>query len=165
MTYASSSSLGALSALLRSQRGVTARLAQVVSERGLPPEALPEPLIQLRSAAAELEDRATGNKYPQLSLYVDRVENLLTEKFRRFSGRVDLAVEIRVSQDRIADLEQQTQAYVDSVTAVLEDCRGEWAEGVYYSGKYEIKFGAVKRGGRNFLQTTIITAPVEVSRG
>ena len=98
-------------------------------------------------------------------LYVDRVENLLTEKFRRFSGRVDLAIEIRVSHDRIGDVEQQTQAYVDSVTAVLEECRGEWADGVYFGGKYEIKFGAVKRGGRNFLQSTIVTAPVEVSRG
>jgi hypothetical protein len=56
------------------------------------------------------------------------------------------------------------QLYVDAVTRVLDRSRGDWSEGMYYTGGYEVTFGAVKRGGKNFVQTAKVAFEVGVSR-
>ena len=47
---------------------------------------------------------------------------------------------------------------------MLEGSLGEWGAGMFYGGGYEVAFGAVKRGGRNFVQAAKVTFEVEVSR-
>ncbi len=42
--------------------------------------------------------------------------------------------------------------------------RGDWGNGMFYSGGYEISFAAVKRGGRGFLQAARIGFNVGVSK-
>ena len=54
---------------------------------------------------------------------------LLTEKFRTFSGKVRTVAEVRVSQDRIEGIEEQLRLYVDAVTQVLDANRGSWGQG------------------------------------
>ena len=76
---------------------------------------------------------------------------------------VDAVVEVRVSHDRLTMLERQTRLYLDAVTGVLEDCRGEWGECVFQSGRYEVEFAPAKKGGRHFTQTTKVHVPIEVS--
>ncbi len=41
---------------------------------------------------------------------------------------------------------------MDAVTRVLDQNRGSWGEGAFFSGKYEVAIDPVKHGGRNFLQ-------------
>ena len=55
------------------------------------------------------------------------------------------------------------QLYVDAVTRVLDQRRGDWGGGMFYGGGYEAVFGAVKRGGKNYLQTARITLEVDAS--
>ncbi len=140
-------------------------MAAIRAAEGIDAQNLPDPVVQALHAAVETEDRATGAKYPQILVHCHRMRNLLTEKFRKFSGVVDMAVEIRVSHDRLNLLERQSRLYLDAVTAMLEDCRGEWGECVFQSGRYDVEFGAAKKGGRHFTQTTRVNVPVEVSLG
>ncbi len=91
-------------------------------------------------------------KYPVVHVYSDRVRNLLTEKFRTFSGKVRTVAEVRVSQDRIEGMEEQLRLYVDAVTQVLDANRGSWGEGAFFTGGYEVSIDPVQHGGRNFLQ-------------
>ena len=75
-----------------------------------------------------------------------------------------MAVEVRVSQDRLEGIEGKLQSYAEAVTQVLDRSRGDWSEGMFYTGGYEVAFGPVKRGGKNFVQVAKVAFEVEVSR-
>lgn len=155
----------ALSSLLAGQKGVAYRVAdRLIAAEGSLAE-LTTPLIRAGNIAVDLTDKAHGAKYPQMFVYVDRIQNTLREKFRTFSGTVQLAVEIRHSQDRLEGLQDRAQLYTEAVLDVLEDCRGEWGEGLCYGGKYEIKFEPVRHGGKNFVQSVRVIVPVDVNIG
>ncbi len=75
-----------------------------------------------------------------------------------------MAVEIRHSQDRLDGMENSLERYADAVAHVLDMARGDWGDGMYYAGGYEISFGTVKQGGKGFVQTAKVTFEVGVSR-
>jgi hypothetical protein len=89
--------------------------------------------------------------------------NLLREKFRTFSGTAEMVIEFRTSQDQLDDMQPNLQSYVDAVTEVLDSNRGDWGDGVFFAGAYEVAFGGVKHGGRNFLQIGKISFVVQIS--
>ena len=80
-----------------------------------------------------------------------------------FSGTTSMTVEIRVSHDRIEELETRMQLYVDAVTGVLDRNRGEWNRGMFYTGGYEVQFGAVKHGGKHFIQIAKVQFELNIS--
>lgn len=112
--------------------------------------------------SAELGDRAKGAKYPHVIVYCVRVENSLRQKFQTFSGRVDLVIEVRHSSDRLERLESEVQIYVEAILNMITRKRGDWAEGLYFSGRYDVRFDAVGRGGKNFSQTAKVGLSLEV---
>ena len=74
-----------------------------------------------------------------------------------------MAVDVRVSQDRLENIEAVLHRYVDGITLVLDNNRGDWGNGIYYTGGYDINFQAIKHGGKNFLQSAKVTFAVNVS--
>jgi hypothetical protein len=117
-----------------------------------------------QNVPSDLAVRSGAVKYPSIQVYCEKILNQLTEKFRSFSGKVQMAVEIRHSQDRIDGLLDILEDYADAATAVLNGSRGDWGDGMFYSGGYEISFGPVKSGGRNFIQVAKVTFDIGVSR-
>jgi len=115
------------------------------------------------NVAPEICEKSEEVKYTAVYIYCDKLSNTLVEKFRRFSGQLQMAIEIRVSQDRLHGLEQNAQLYTESVAQTLNQIRGDWGQGLFYTGTYEVAFGPVKRGGRNFIKVTKVTFPVEAS--
>lgn len=148
---------------LAAETGVSFTVAEVARREGVELPLLAGPMLQ--NVAAELMEKTAGAQYPRLHLYTEKVTNSLREKFRAFSGTVRLAAEVRVSQDRIEDLERKLLLYVDAVTDVLDSHRGCWSAGVIYTGGYEVSLQPMKHGGRNFLQTAKIVFELEVSQG
>jgi hypothetical protein len=120
----------------------------------------PSPAVLSQNVAADLVDKTTSVQYPALSVYCEKISNDLTEKFRSFSGRVQLAIDVRQSQDRLDGIEDALEQYTDAVTA----SRGDWGDGMFFAGAYQVSFGAVKKGGKNFTQAAKITFEVGVSR-
>jgi len=120
--------------------------------------------IYAQNVAADLAERSTKMKYPSVYVYCEKIANTLTEKFRRFAGSLQMAIEVRHSQDRLDGLQNALELYTDSVTQVLDGGRGDWGQGLYYSGGYDVTIGAVKHGGKNFVQTAKVTFRIEVSR-
>lgn len=155
----------ALTELLCSNLGVARRLFERLGGDPNLTQRYPDPMVQSAHISGDQWEKAGPQKYPQLVVYCERIRNLQSEKFRRFSGVVDLAIEVRNSGDHVLGLEQGTLLYVEAVTDVIEDCRGEWRPCVYSSGQYEVKFEPVKPGGKRFLQVARITVPVQVNVG
>jgi hypothetical protein len=143
--------------------GLSGSIEAVSEAEGTPLEEIPAGQIVRQNVSADLKEKSAGANYPAIQLYCERLSNLLREKFRRLSGQAHMVIEVRVSQDRLEGLERVLQLYTDAVMQVLDANRGDWGEGLFYAGGYETVFGAVKRGGRAFIQAARITLEVEVS--
>ena len=153
----------ALRRLQAQEDGVSARVsAIVIADAHLA-------AIGIRSIAAhnisvDVSEKTGHAQYPALLVYCDKLSNAMKEKFRRFSGKAHLVVEVRHSQDKLESLEAHTQVYVDAVCALLDDSRGDWGEGSFYPGGYDVSYEPVVRGGRNLLQKAKVSFDVEVSK-
>jgi hypothetical protein len=143
---------------LTAPAGLSASMAELVEAGG------PTPQVFAQNAAADLVDKTNSVQYPLLTAYCEKISNDLKEKFRSFSGAVQLAIEVRHSQDRLDGIEDSLEQYVDAVAQTLTASRGDWGDGMFFAGAYQVTFGAVKKGGRNFTQAAKITFEVGVSR-
>jgi len=121
--------------------------------------------IVSQHAAAELLEKSAGAQYPRVHLYCEKITNHLKEKFRTFSGTIRLVAEVRVSQDRTENLEASLMLYVDAVTDVLDSHRGDWGDGFFFTGGYEVSFSPMKHGGKNFIQSAKILFEINASQG
>jgi hypothetical protein len=143
--------------------GISPLIAQLANDTAVALAPIPAASVVNQHVPFALAEKAQAVKYPAMYVYTDRVRNLLTEKFRVFSGKVRTVTEVRVSQDRIEGLEEQLRLYVDGVTQVLDANRGSWGEGAFYTGGYEVTFDPVQHGGRNYLQIAKVSFEVEFS--
>lgn len=143
--------------------GLVPALAQLANDTGVALTPIPPAHVVNQNIPFALAEKGSAVKYPVVHVYTDRIRNLLTEKFRRFSGKVRTVAEVRVSQDRIEGIEEQLRLYVDGVTQVLDANRGSWGEGAFYTGGYEVSFDPVQHGGRNYLQIAKVSFEVDFS--
>ncbi len=149
--------------IMRSETGLIGALRVLSPLTGLEIPDLTDRQILGSNVSYELLEKTVGAKYPSVHIYCDKVSNTLREKFRSFSGTVQLTAEVRVSQDRLEGIEDTLKQYTDALTSVLDHNRGDWAPGVQFTGGYEIAYQPVKHGGKNFLQTAKIGFAVNVS--
>ncbi|MEO7651384.1 MAG: hypothetical protein ABIZ80_13045 [Bryobacteraceae bacterium] len=149
--------------LLDTPAGLTENLGAVSELEGIELPEITLKQVFTHNVSQELVERSVDLRYPTLHLYCERVSNTLREKFRTFSGSVQMALEVRVSHDRLEGLDQRLQVYVDVVTRILDQNRGDWGSGMFYTGGYEALFEPVKRGGKNFIQTGKVRFEVLVS--
>src|SRR6185312_17097647 len=120
--------------------------------------------ILAQNASVEISEKTGSTHYPALLVYCDKVSNTQREKFRQFSGKAHMVVEVRHSQERLDSIESNLQVYVDAVCALLDDSRGDWGGGSFYGGGYDVHYEPVARGGINFLQKAKVGFEVEVSK-
>ena len=149
--------------LTEPEKGISGAVAELAEASGVALAGIGPGQIVAQNVSIELNEKSLVVKYPAVHIYVDRVRNQLTEKFRRFSGKIRTVAEVRVSQDRLEGIEESLRLYVDGVTAVLDANRGSWGEGAFFTGGYEVSFDAVKHGGRNFLQVARVVFEVDLS--
>ena len=140
--------------------------AQKVIQRMTAP-AQPAPLntaqIRPQNVAADLAERGDTVVYPAANVYCDKLINSLVEKFRTFSGTLQMVIELRASQDRLTGLQDGLELYADAVMQMLDANRGDWGDGMYYGGGYQVAFSAAKHGGKNYIQTAKVTFEIGVS--
>ena len=120
--------------------------------------------VRAQNVAAQIAEHALGVKYPVVNVYCEKIVNDLRQKFQTFSGQVQMAIEVRQSQDRLEGMEDSLELYVDAAMQMLDGSRGDWGDGMYYGGGYEVAFGAVKQGGKNFVQVAKVTFEIGVNR-
>ena len=149
--------------LLTATPGVNTNLEVLAELEQVTLPAITDKQIATQNMAADVAERSADVKYPVVHVYCEKIANTLREKFRTFSGEAHMAIEVRLSQDRLDGLDRKLQLYVDAVTQVLDKSRGDWGRGLFYGGGYEAVFVPVKHGGRNFIQIAKITFEVGAS--
>lgn len=149
--------------ILRSSDGLPGALAALAVQENTEVPVLNEKRMFAQNVARDIAEKAQTFQYPVIYVYCDRVRNLLREKFRKFSGKARLNIEVRASQDRLDGLERLLQLYVDAITEVLHRTQGAWGQGICYDGAYEVEFETAKLGGRSYVQSARIVLEVDVS--
>ena len=144
--------------------GLNAGLAALTAPDTLLAAPIEAAQVRAQNVAADLAERSNTLRYPAVHVYCEKIVNDLGEKFRSFSGKVQMTIELRHSQDKLNGLQDALELYADSITQMLDRERGDWGDGMFYTGGYEVALGAVKQGGKNFMQTAKITFQVGVSR-
>jgi hypothetical protein len=149
--------------IMAAATGLPFMVGEAAAREGIAAAPVVAAQIVATNVAFETAEKTAGAKYPAVYVYCAGLTNGLKEKFRTFSGKLHMAVEVRVSHDRLEGLDKQVQVYADAVAQVLDAHRGDWGRGMYYTGTYEMEFGPVKHGGRNFIQTAKIQFDVDGS--
>jgi len=152
-----------VSKLTSTSQGVNIRIGAITrGDETLAPVAVKSVLAQ--NVSVDISDNTGHTHYPSILVYCDRLSNAMTEKFREFSGHARMNAEVRHSEDRIDRVQANLQTTVDAVCALLADSRGDWGNGAFYTGGYDVTYEPVVRGGRNFLQRAKVSFELEVSR-
>ena len=163
MAQAGTIAISRFKQLLVAETGLTTAMKVLADFTGSAADEILERQVMSHQIAFDLEEKTAGAKYPSFHIYCDRISNTLREKFRTFSGTVQLNAEVRVSQDRLDGIDTILHRHVDGLTYVLDQNRGDWGSGMHYAGGYDITFQPIKHGGKNFLQSAKITFAVHVS--
>lgn len=150
--------------ILEGENGLRDSLEQLRDPYGLGPEHVWPAGVRVLKAAPEHVEKALGSRYPSVSLYCEKVRSRPAEKLRRFSGEVQVGVEVRVSQDRLEGITERLHYYSDAVRDVLERRRGCIGPGLYLREETAVQFEPVKKGGSSYLQSSRVTCTVIVNR-
>jgi hypothetical protein len=120
--------------------------------------------IILSSASQDMSDRAIQLAYPRICLYGAEIKNAQVEKFRSLSGSLAAVADIWTSGNLISDVDQWIHFYVEAVTNVLRKNIGDWGDGIFFPGAYDVQFQSPKAGGLGFVQVARVTFNLNVSR-
>lgn len=165
MAQVTNAATSRLAAMLLAPTGLAASLAAIEARENVRLTGIRPQQVLAQSIAPELAEKTAGVQYPAFYVHCEKLTNRLREKFRTFSGEARLAVEVRVSHDRLETLSQMLELHVEAVTDVLDAHRGDWGGGIFYGGGYEVAYAAARHGGKNFVQTAKVTFDVNVSIG
>jgi hypothetical protein len=149
--------------LLTSPSGLNTTIAELALAETAVLAPIPPTQFFTENVSSDVAEKSGEVKYTSIYVYCDKIANALKEKFRSFSGTVQMEIDVRVSQDRLEGIDRLSQLYTDAVTHTLNQIRGDWGHGLFYSGTYEISFGPVKHGGRNFIKSARVSFPVDAS--
>lgn len=150
--------------LLTAENALSSQIAAVEEEFGYTLPAIPLSQIVLSAADADVLDRRQQISYPRIAVYADHVVNDLREKFRTLSGTVSVTIAVAASADLVDQVEQWIHYYVEAITNVLSQNIGDWGNGMFFPGTYDVQLQPPKPGGSGFVQTANVTCLLSVSR-
>ena len=132
--------------------GINVGLSEIAARDGIYLPPMTSETVLLEHVPPKMADENEPAVYPAIYLYCEGMENQLLEKFRKFSGRIWIVADVRVSGERFIGLEAKSARYVEALAKVLEEHVGKWTDNLAYSGVHKVRFAGAEHGGRNFLQ-------------
>jgi prephenate dehydrogenase len=162
-TLGSAATSKTLSIMTAASAGLAAAVAAIAASESVELAPIEPGHLKAQQVAADVAEKTAGVSYPAVYIYCAGLNNVLKEKFRTFSGKAQMAVEVRVTHDRLERVYDHLQYYVAAAIAVLDANRGDWGSGMFYTGGYKVEFGPVKHGGKNFLQVGKVLFDVDAS--
>ena len=102
--------------------------------------------------------------YPRVAVFSNRVRNQQIEKFRSLSGVVTVVAEISATADLVDEVDSAIHFYVEAVSNVFRRNIGDWGDGMFFPGTYDIEVQPPSTGASGFLQLARITCELNVSR-
>ncbi len=153
-----------LSNLLTTEQAFEQQLLAIAASCNITLPMITAAQVLLSSASAEIGDNNVQLTYPRVCLYSAGIRNSQTERFRSLSGTIAVSAEIWASGNLVTDTDQWIHFYVEGVTDILRLNIGDWGDGIFFSGIYDVQFQPPKAGGLGFVQSAKVTCNLNVSR-
>lgn len=120
--------------------------------------------VVLSSAPPDMADKDLELTYPRVCLYTAGVKNSQVEKFRSLSGTVSVVAEVWASDNLASQTDQWIHYYVEALTGILRQNIGDWGDGMFFSGMYDVQLQAPKAGGLGYVESAKVTCVLNVSQ-
>jgi hypothetical protein len=153
-----------VSDLLTANSSLSQELATLASSAGSSIPTIDSTHVVLSSVTSDVGDTDTRLGYPRVCLYSSGYKNSQFEKFCSLSGLVSTTADIWTSANMVDDTDRLIHYYVEAVTTLLRNSSGDWGDGLFFPGTYEVQFHAPKAGGLGFVQLARIRFELIVSR-
>lgn len=153
-----------LAALLTTSSAISAAISAMAAENGIDIPVISADQVFLSSAPASMAELQQELGYPRISVFSTKARNTQFEKFRTLSGTITVSAEIAATADLLSDVDTWIHFYIEAITSILRENRGDWGDGVFYSGAYDVDVQPPKPGASGFLQLARINFEVGVSR-
>jgi hypothetical protein len=139
-------------------------ITQLAAANGLViPVILPAQVLA-SSVPPQIGDPDLQFTYPRVAFYVSGLKNTHIEKFRALSGSITLVADIWASGNLLSQVDQWLHYYVEAVTGILRQNSGDWGDGIFFDGSYDLQFHLPGAGGLGFVQNAKVTCDLHVSR-
>jgi len=152
-----------VAALLTVGDALTQQISNLGAENGTEIPTIPSSQILVSSLPPAMGDLNAQFTYPRLCLYASGVKNQQTEKFRSLSGTISITAELLVSGNLVQNVDEWIHFYVEGFTDILRQNIGDWGDGMFFSGVYEVEFQPPKAGGFGFVESAKITCELNIS--
>jgi hypothetical protein len=153
-----------VSDLLTSNSSLGQELTRLASSAGTSIPNIDSGHVILSSASNDVGDTDTRLGYPRVCLYSSGFKNSQLEKFCSLSGIVSTTADIWTSANMVDETDRLIHYYVDAVTRLLRNSSGDWGEGLFFPGVYDVQFQPPKVGGLGFVQLARLKFDLIVSQ-
>lgn len=152
-----------LSSLLTNANALQEKISEIASACNANVPAITSSQVVLSSANADTADMNLELSYPRVCIYSSAVKNSKIERFRSFSGSVSVTAEVFASGNLVSDTDQWIHFYVEGLTQLLRQNIGDWSNGLFFSGIYDVQLQTPKTGGFGYVQSAKVTCSINVS--
>lgn len=140
------------------------RITNLAAASGMTIPVILSSQVVVTSAPPQIGDMDLQLSYPRICLYTAGLKNTHVEKFRSLSGTISLIADIWASGNLMTQIDQWTHFYVEAITDILGQNIGDWGNGVFFDGTYDLQFYSPALGGLGFVQNAKITCSLHVSQ-
>jgi hypothetical protein len=153
-----------LSDLLTTGNALQQQISTVASAANATVPLITSAQVVLSSTVPNMGDQDLQLTYPRVCLYTANIKNTQIEKFRSLSGTISVVAEVWASGDLLSDTDQWIHYYVEALTEILRENIGDWGDGIFFSGMYEVQLQSPKVGGIGYVESAKVSAVLNVSR-
>ena len=149
--------------LLTTNSALQSAVTSIAAQAGqtVPPIASNQILVS--AISPDLADKNAQLTYPRVCVYTVQVSNTHLEKFRSFSGTLAVAVDVWFSSSLLGPTGTGIHYYLDAVISILQANQGDWGDGFYFSGYYNLHLQMPKTGGFGFVESAQISFVLDVN--
>lgn len=151
--------------LLTSNSALQMAITAIAGQSGVTVPPISNTQIVITSISPDMADKNAQLTYPRVCIYSSQIKNSQLQKFCSFSGSVALTAEIWSSGNLIPATGTGLHYYIQALASILQANEGDWGDGFYFSGLYDVVLQPAKAGGFGFVESARVTCTLDVNIG
>jgi hypothetical protein len=150
--------------LLTASNALQTQLGALAAAAGQPVPTVHSGQVVVTSATQDMGDKSMQLTYPRICLYASGLKNTRAEKALTLSGTVSVTGEVWASANLVQQADTWIHFYVEAFTLLLRQNAGDWGDGFFFSGVYEVAFQPPKTGGLGYVESAKVICALNVSQ-
>ncbi len=150
-----------LANLLTSGSALQTAVTGLAKQSGVVVPSISNNQVIVTSMSPDMADKNAQLTYPRVCIYALQIRNSQNQKFCSFSGAIALAADIWFSSNLLPATGIGLHYYIQAISSILQANEGDWGDGFYFSGMYDVQLQPAKAGGFGFVESARVTCTLE----